>query len=116
MQNVILYGMGYPAYLTLRNPNTPLGFEDALLTVLALLDLLVEFVGDNQQYSFQTWKHSKPRIQKPEEQEWFFAKQRWTEADAKRGFVTRGLWAWSRHPNFAAEQTFWVSIFPFVDT
>lgn len=27
--------------------------------------------------------------------------------DVDRGFVTRGLWAWSRHPNFACEQTTW---------
>jgi len=107
MQNGILYGLGYPAYLALRNPNTPLGWNDAILTVLALLDLLAEFTDDNQQYSFQTYKHSKPRVQRPTEEEWIFAKQRWTEADAKKGFVNRGLWAWSRHPNFAAEQTFW---------
>jgi steroid 5-alpha reductase family enzyme len=109
MQNGILYGLGYPAYLTLRNPNTPLGASDALLTVLALLDLLAEFVADNQQYSFQTYKHSKPRVLRPRNEGWFWARQRWTEEDAKRGFVVRGLWAWSRHPNFAAEQTFWVS-------
>jgi len=109
-QNFILYGLGYPAYVALRNPNTPLGPIDAVLTGLVLLDLLVEFVADNQQYSFQTFKHSKPpRVQKAPSEEWFFAKQRWTEEDAKTGFVNKGLWAWSRHPNFAAEQAFWVS-------
>ncbi|PVG03184.1 hypothetical protein CPB86DRAFT_695896 [Serendipita vermifera] len=107
MQNGILYGLGYPAYLALRNGNTPLGARDALLTGLALLDLLAEFVADNQQYSFQTYKHSKPRVLRARHEEWFWARQRWTEEDAKRGFVVRGLWAWSRHPNFAAEQTFW---------
>lgn len=108
MQNGILYGLGYPAYLALRNPNTSLGPIDAGLTVLALGDLLIEFTADNQQYSFQTFKHSKqPRVQKPPSEEWIFAKQRWTEHDVKTGFVTKGLWAWSRHPNFAAEQMFW---------
>ena len=110
MQNGILYGLGYPAYLALRNPNSPLGPVDALLTGLTLLDLVIEFTADNQQYSFQTFKHSKaPRVQKASSEEWVLAKQRWTEHDVKTGFVTRGLWAWSRHPNFAAEQTFWVS-------
>jgi steroid 5-alpha reductase family enzyme len=109
MQNGILYGLGYPTYIALRNPNTPLGPIDAVLTGLVALDLLIEFTADNQQYSFQTFKHSKaPRVQKAPGEEWFFAKQRWTEDDVKTGFVTRGLWAWSRHPNFAAEQTFWV--------
>lgn len=109
MQNGILYGLGYPAYLALRNPNTPLGPIDAFLTTLVLLDLVIEFTADNQQYSFQTFKHSKaPRVQKPSSEEWVLAKQRWTEHDVKTGFVNRGLWAWSRHPNFAAEQLFWV--------
>lgn len=31
------------------------------------------------------------------------------EGNLKRGFVTSGLWAYSRHPNFLAEQTtFWL--------
>ena len=28
-----------------------------------------------------------------------------------RGFNTHGMWAWSRHPNFAAEQGVWVTLF-----
>ncbi|KAN0063980.1 hypothetical protein ACQY0O_003586 [Thecaphora frezii] len=34
--------------------------------------------------------------------------------DADRGFVTRGLWAWSRHPNFACEQTTWWILYLYV--
>jgi steroid 5-alpha reductase family enzyme len=108
MQNGILYALAYPTYTILRQPYTPLGYVDVILSVLALLDLLAEFTADNQQYSFQTFKHSKPRVLKPVDKEWFWARQRWTTEDVKRGFVVRGLWAWSRHPNFAAEQTFWV--------
>ncbi|KAG8819961.1 hypothetical protein FRC17_010287 [Serendipita sp. 399] len=114
MQNGILFSLGYPAYLALRNPNTPLGGYDALLAALSVIDVMLEFTADNQHYSYQTFKHSKPRIQKPEREEWFWAKQRWSEDDAERGFIVRGLWAWSRHPNFAAEQTFWwlMTLFP----
>lgn len=28
-----------------------------------------------------------------------------------RGFVTTGVWKYSRHPNFAAEQTIWVVLY-----
>lgn len=28
-----------------------------------------------------------------------------------RGFNTRGLWAYSRHPNFAAEQAIWLVLY-----
>ena len=31
--------------------------------------------------------------------------------DLDRGFITSGLWAYSRHPNFAAEQSVWVSLY-----
>ncbi|KAE9397660.1 hypothetical protein BT96DRAFT_66834 [Gymnopus androsaceus JB14] len=32
---------------------------------------------------------------------------RLTPTEAHRGFITSGFWAYSRHPNFACEQTFW---------
>ena len=28
-----------------------------------------------------------------------------------RGFNTVGIWAYSRHPNFAAEQSFWLTLY-----
>jgi protein-S-isoprenylcysteine O-methyltransferase Ste14 len=31
--------------------------------------------------------------------------------DLDRGFVVTGLWSWSRHPNFAAEQAIWVVLY-----
>jgi steroid 5-alpha reductase family enzyme len=31
--------------------------------------------------------------------------------DLDRGFVVTGLWSWSRHPNFAAEQAIWVALY-----
>lgn len=35
----------------------------------------------------------------------------YTAAELERGFATRGLWAYSRHPNFFAEQTFWFMLY-----
>jgi len=34
-----------------------------------------------------------------------------SQAEMDRGFVTAGLWAYSRHPNFAAEQTIWFVLY-----
>ena len=31
--------------------------------------------------------------------------------DLDRGFVATGMWSWSRHPNFAAEQSVWVVLY-----
>ena len=33
------------------------------------------------------------------------------QIDLDRGFIVSGLWSWSRHPNFAAEQSFWVLLY-----
>ena len=33
------------------------------------------------------------------------------QEDLDRGFVVTGLWSWSRHPNFAAEQAIWVALY-----
>lgn len=35
----------------------------------------------------------------------------WKAEDLNRGFLTSGLWKYSRHPNFAAEQTIWLSLY-----
>jgi steroid 5-alpha reductase family enzyme len=37
--------------------------------------------------------------------------KKYTREQLDRGFNTTGLFAWSRHPNFAAEQTFWVMLY-----
>jgi steroid 5-alpha reductase family enzyme len=50
---------------------------------------------------------SFPLSGKHDPKAWPGSRINWTREDAKRGFVTRGLWAWSRHPNFACEQLFW---------
>lgn len=35
----------------------------------------------------------------------------YNQADLDRGFITSGLWAYSRHPNFAAEQSIWFFVY-----
>ena len=108
MQNVMLFIFAIPVQMAAIQQPEALGTSDYVLAALALLDIAMEFMADNQQYSFQTFKHSGVLAKN----EWPGARIRWTQADAKRGFVTHGLWAWSRHPNFFCEQTFWVRRFP----
>jgi steroid 5-alpha reductase family enzyme len=33
---------------------------------------------------------------------------KYSQVDLDRGFNVSGLWSWSRHPNFACEQTIWI--------
>ncbi|KAJ6577310.1 DUF1295-domain-containing protein [Mycena capillaripes] len=105
IQNVLLLLLGIPTYFAAIQPPQPLGGQEYGVIALSLLVLAIEFTSDNQQYAYQTFKHQSKRYHKYHQ--WIGARIDWTTADVQRGFLTRGLWAWSRHPNFACEQSFW---------
>jgi steroid 5-alpha reductase family enzyme len=102
--------------VALFQPRSSLETSDYVLASLALLVLFLEFTADNQQYAYQTYKHAFLAKEKgatdvkpyDESKQWIGARLSWTPDDARRGFITRGLWRYSRHPNFACEQLFWV--------
>ncbi|ESK86608.1 integral membrane protein [Moniliophthora roreri MCA 2997] len=114
-QNILLFFMGIPAYIAASQPPEPLATSDYALAALASTLLVLEFTSDNQQFSYQSYKaaHLKGG-QYNAADHWPGARLQWTPADAQRGFITRGLFAYSRHPNFACEQAFWwtISLFP----
>ncbi|KAJ7677362.1 hypothetical protein B0H17DRAFT_1207117 [Mycena rosella] len=105
IQNVLLLLLGIPTYFAATQPVQPLGIYDYCVAALTLLVLAIEFTSDNQQFAYQSFKHTPKRYHNSHQ--WIGARLEWTDADAERGFLTRGLWAWSRHPNFACEQSFW---------
>lgn len=65
--------------------------------------VLVSAVADQQQWNYQNAKKEYQQTAK--------VPANFEQTDLDRGFVTKGLWAYSRHPNFAAEQTFWVVLY-----
>lgn len=116
-QNVLLLLLGLPTYIaSVVQPHTPLTTSDYALAVVALTILGIEFTADNQQWAFHSYKHAFLAKEKGdatvkaynEREQWPGARLAWTPDDARRGFITRGLWRYSRHPNFACEQSFWV--------
>lgn len=115
-QNILLFLLALPTHnAAIIGPvHRGLKLSDYILAFLSIVTLVIEFVADNQQYSYQTHKRSGIY----NENDWPGARIRWTQADVQRGFITRGLWAWSRHPNFACEQTFWIlqALFPILAT
>jgi len=97
-QNVLLLLIALPAAAARRSEK---GFNvlglDGAASALWFAAFVVEVVADEQQWRFQQSKHGKaPRV--PE----------WKE-DYDRGFLTHGLFRYSRHPNFFAEQAMWVA-------
>ena len=84
-QNALLLAIALPANLALEN-QTALNQNDSFFAVLFLGLLIFEFIADQQQWNFHQLK-----------------KQGKTE----KGFLDKGLFAISRHPNFFAEQGQW---------
>ncbi|KAJ9110903.1 hypothetical protein QFC19_001412 [Naganishia cerealis] len=131
-QSMLLVIMALPVHNALVTPRNehketlfqlPFGLHlsDLILVSLSLLDIYIQWNADNQQYAYQTYKHalkaSPPDTRTAEKYKiWRHASSRleWTARDIKRGFLTRGLFSWSRHPNFACEQVMWLlqGLFP----
>ena len=90
-QNALLLLLALPILVALTS-GLPLGWADYGLATLFLGLVAIETVADQQQWNFQAAK-----------------KQGKTSA----GFISSGLFALARHPNYAAEQAIWITFFLF---
>lgn len=86
-QNALLVLITLPASVAWQHP-APLNGWDVLFAVLFLVFLVGEFVADQQQWNFHRAKHA-------------------AGGDLAPGFVSTGLFRFSRHPNFFSEQAQW---------
>lgn len=78
-----------------------LGLFDFILAGVFVLLVIVEFVADQQQYNFQQEKYRRIKNGEP------------LDAYYSVGFTHTGLWAYMRHPNYAAEQSIWIVFYFF---
>jgi steroid 5-alpha reductase family enzyme len=99
-QNALLLAIALPILLAADTPR-PLGVLDWLLAALFIGLVIFETVADQQQWRFQAEKKRRIKAGKK------------LDGDYARGFISSGLWARSRHPNYFAEQTLWVVFFLF---
>ncbi|KAI9822018.1 MAG: hypothetical protein M1832_003190 [Thelocarpon impressellum] len=107
-QSLLLYSIATPAYVILLASNltpTEATTEDLIFTRVIVGLVLVEFFADQQQWAFQTAKKEYQKSAK--------APFGYEAEDLDRGFVVTGLWSWSRHPNFAAEQAIWALVYQY---
>ncbi|KAF9576482.1 hypothetical protein EC968_007960 [Mortierella alpina] len=103
-QNLLLVALTVPVYTAWRAAllgSQPLNWIDAVATAMCLAGLALETTADQQQWRFQEAK--KAAISKKEV----------LTGDFKRGFLSQGLFRYSRHPNFFGELTVWWSIYLF---
>jgi steroid 5-alpha reductase family enzyme len=97
-QNILLFLQVVPACMLVAKapPSGPPTPAVAAL-VLAFLSLLyLEHTTDEQQWAFQSVKHSLTPAQRAA-----------AGGDFARGFCTTGIFKYSRHANFFAEQSLW---------
>jgi len=91
-----------------------IGFSQGLVGLV-----LLSAIADQQQWS----THPVPHLEVPLADQADFQNAKnsykssakvptgYNQKDLDRGFLTKGLWAYSRHPNFAAEQSVWVGLY-----
>jgi steroid 5-alpha reductase family enzyme len=96
-QNYLLLLIVVPSYAAYRFVGTPLNALDYAAAIAFVAFLIGEAVADEQQWRFQTAKYAAiARGETPE-----------------AGFITTGLFRYSRHPNFFCEQAMWWTYYVF---
>lgn len=105
-QNLLLLSVTTPTYILLlvsRIKGDNIDKYDSIFSKFILFLVVIEFFADQQQWNFYSARdvyRSSAKVPKG---------YSFTREQLDRGFNTTGLFAWSRHPNFAAEQAVWVS-------
>ncbi|KAI2626568.1 DUF1295-domain-containing protein [Hypoxylon sp. NC1633] len=107
IQSILLFLLAAPTYIIMLTSKfeqeitiADLGFAAVELGLVAS-----EWFSDQQQWDYQTAKKQYQKTAKVP-RDCAFAQE-----DLDRGFITSGLWAYCRHPNFAAEQTIWLMLY-----
>lgn len=100
-QNVLILLFTLPMIVAMQYSSTPLNFTDFAVAAVFLGFLVFETISDQQQWNFQTKKYAMINAgQKP-------------TGDYAKGFLDKGLWSLSRHPNYFAEQSMWITFYFF---
>jgi steroid 5-alpha reductase family enzyme len=100
-QNALIFLFTLPILAAYTQPATDLNWWDLVLAILFVSMLVYETIADNQQWKFQNKKYALLKANKK------------LEGDYAKGFLQKGLWAKSRHPNYFAEQSIWFIFYLF---
>lgn len=102
-QNVLLWFIVTPLYVVGKQSGQTIDNIDIALAFLFVCLLIIETVADQQQYNFQEYKHSLSESQRKSH----------ALKDIRDGFLQHGLFKYSRHPNYFAEQSLWICVYLF---
>ena len=87
LQGILLYLIALPVLFVHASPSSPLGFADVAAAIVLIVGFLFESVADRQLKTFLADPANKGHL------------------------MDRGLWAYSRHPNYFGEVTQWWGVF-----
>jgi len=105
-QSILLFLVATPTYVMLlasKLGEASIERSDVICARVLMGLILIEFFADQQQWDFQKAKKAYLEVAK--------VPNKYDQEDLDRGFITSGFWSWSRHPNFAAEQAVWVTVY-----
>ena len=100
-QNALLLIITLPMVVSWQRRGKPLDAIDVAIALMFIGFVVIESIADQQQWNFQNEKHRRLKAGEPSNPE---------QAD---GFISSGLWALVRHPNYAGEQAIWISFYLF---
>lgn len=100
-QNVLILLFTLPMLVTMQFDGLPLGIWDIFTASGVLFFLGLETIADEQHWKYQSEKWKLIREGKL------------LYGDFAKGFLDKGLWAISRHPNYLGEQGIWVCFYFF---
>jgi steroid 5-alpha reductase family enzyme len=130
IQSILLFMISAPVYTILLastiEPN--LATSDLAYLAIELALVVTEYIADEQQWgkcanlhSFCHDQNGRAQANRCQPAAYQSAKQQYktsakipqgfNQVDLDRGFVSSGLWGYSRHPNFAAEQSIWFVLY-----
>jgi steroid 5-alpha reductase family enzyme len=99
-QNFLLWAITLPAILA-SGVHDGIGVSDLLIAFVLITLIIIETIADQQQWNYQTEKYRRKNAEgKP-------------DGEYAIGFIRTGLFAYSRHPNYACEQLIWVVLYFF---
>ncbi|MFC3880521.1 DUF1295 domain-containing protein [Algoriphagus namhaensis] len=100
-QNVLILLFTLPMLVSFQFDDQTLGWTDLLVSLGFLGFLIIETISDEQHWKYQSEKWKLIREGKL------------LHGDFAKGFLDKGLWAISRHPNYLGEQGIWVCFYFF---
>ena len=99
-QQLLILLFSSPLLMAAQYRHNELNVLDVTAAILMLFFLTVETIADNQLFRFHSLKKRG-------------FKDGLYSNSLKKGFMTEGIWRYSRHPNFASEQGIWISFYLF---